>query len=86
MWGGCEGCGPSGGGDCPVHPDCRRYASKMRGCFPNWDVDQYAACDQIFDICDLGDGCNAHYPTHVRCVLRTNCELIFEDCHPVSCD
>lgn len=83
-WGRCM-CESTGGG-CEVHPDCRRYADKLRTCYPDWNADHYAACDDMFDICDLGDGCNAHYPAHVRCVLSTSCEAILDDaCHPVTC-
>jgi len=83
-WSACD-CEGSTSNPCNVHPDCSRYASKMRSCYPNWGADHLAGCDQMFDICDLGDGCNAHYPAHVRCVLNNSCATITGGGCPASC-
>lgn len=83
-WSTCE-CESSTGNNCNVHPDCSRYSTQMTSCYPDWGADHYTACDDMFDICDLGDGCNAHYPSHVRCVLSSGCATITDGGCPASC-
>ncbi len=62
--------------ECPT-PGCSAYASKLEECFPMLDVDWYAECLYVYDVCDAA-GCLPGTAGQVACVNSRPCPEVID--------
>lgn len=74
---GMDSAGEVGGGDdCPA-PGCSSYAAKLQSCYPMLDIDWYAECLEVYDICGSWE-CLPGTAGQVACVNANDCETILD--------
>ncbi len=74
---GADAAGDAGGDDdCPI-PGCSSYAAKLQSCWPDLDIDWFARCVEVYDICGSWE-CLPGTAGQVACVNSSNCETILD--------
>ena len=70
------GSDDSGSDACPT-PGCSSYASKLQSCYPQLDIDWYAECLNVYDICGSWE-CLPGTAQQVSCVTASSCDAIVD--------